>query len=307
MILSEIKTNSKGREIITQRIEIRCDSCPNEYESSLGNRSNGLLKYKKDLCRSCKQKVQYKEGSRKESWSKVNKRNIGKTLEERLGEEKAKLCKEKMSKSLSENNPRWSKKHRTDDEIKEQKENAKIIGDRLRGKTLEEIYGKEKAIIISKKLSLSRIGEKNPMYGKPSPKGSGNGWSGYYLDFYFRSLLELSYIHYLVENDINFENAEKKIYTVKYILNGEKRTYRPDFYLIDTNKIIEIKPSALVNSYLNKIKFTAAKNKFNNFNIITEKDINKLNYQQIKDLHNRSLIKFDKSTFKKFKKYENIK
>ena len=32
------------------------------------------------------------------------------------------------------------------------------------------------------------------MYGRFSPRGSGNGWSGWYKEWYFRSLLELSYM-----------------------------------------------------------------------------------------------------------------
>jgi hypothetical protein len=32
------------------------------------------------------------------------------------------------------------------------------------------------------------------MYGKPSPQGSGNGWSGWYKGKYFRSIMELSFI-----------------------------------------------------------------------------------------------------------------
>ena len=43
-------------------------------------------------------------------------------------------------------------------------------------------------------MSASMSGEQNPMFGKQTPTGAGNGWSGWYKDWYFRSLGELSYV-----------------------------------------------------------------------------------------------------------------
>lgn len=63
-------------------------------------------------------------------------------------------------------------------------------------------YGKEQADILQEELKQKRriqcSGAGNPMYGKPSPQGSGNGWSGWYNGVFFRSLKELAY---MVEND----------------------------------------------------------------------------------------------------------
>lgn len=58
-----------------------------------------------------------------------------------------------------------------------------IINKSNKGKTFEEIYGKEKAVELKEKLSERFSGEGNPMFGKPSPEGSGNGWSGWYKNF----------------------------------------------------------------------------------------------------------------------------
>ena len=52
----------------------------------------------------------------------------------------------------------------------------------------------EKMQAFKKKQSLNNKGVRNAMYGKPSPRGSGNGWSGWYKNFFFRSLRELSFI-----------------------------------------------------------------------------------------------------------------
>jgi hypothetical protein len=66
-------------------------------------------------------------------------------------------------------------------------------------KTYEELYGKEKANKMKNNLSILNSGSKNKMYGKPSPQGSGNGWSGWYKGWYFRSLIELSYMVNVIE------------------------------------------------------------------------------------------------------------
>ena len=51
------------------------------------------------------------------------------------------------------------------------------LGKSQKGKSPDEIYGEKKASIIKKKISIKTAGKNNPMYGKPSPIGSGNGLS----------------------------------------------------------------------------------------------------------------------------------
>lgn len=157
---------------------------------------------------------------------------------------------------------------------------------------------------FKKKRSIGSLGENNPMFGKPSPKGSGNGWSGRYKGFYFRSLLELSYLKYLIDNDIKFDSGEKKQYRVEYTesFSGKERNYYPDFYLIDTREIIEIKPKMLINSKNNKDKFKRAKEIYGDkFKIITENDINKLSFDEIKILYISGELKWLKRYEEKFK------
>lgn len=125
-----------------------------------------------------------------------------------------------------------------------------------------EKYGQEKAGEMFKpyleKWSEESSGKNNPMYGKPSPNGSGQGWKGYYKDFYFRSLRELCYLLYLDENGIPWETAERKKFTIKYKnYDGTDRTYRPDF-LVNRNTLVEIKPKRLQKSPLIILKTTAA-------------------------------------------------
>lgn len=126
-----------------------------------------------------------------------------------------------------------------------------------------EKYGKETADLKLKeykeKCSESRKGEKNPMYGVPSPQGSGNGWSGHYKDYYFRSLKELSFIiNYIERFKLESENLEDANYKIEYIDPiGDQRNYYGDF-LINKKYFVEIKPKKLQETPLNKCKFKAA-------------------------------------------------
>lgn len=118
-----------------------------------------------------------------------------------------------------------------------------------------EKHGKAQADILDarwkSRMSMALSGSKNPMYGKPTPIGSGNGWSGWYKGWYFRSLKELSYMILVIEkNNYNWEKGETQKYAVKYKdYAGNDRTYRPDFVINET-QIIEIKPKNLFNSHV---------------------------------------------------------
>lgn len=158
------------------------------------------------------------------------------------------------------------------------------------------------------KAKNNSLGKNNPMYGKPAPQGSGNGWSGYYKNYYFRSLLELSYLKYLLDNNIKFENGEKKKYCIEYQFNNVDRTYRPDYFLVETQELIEIKPKNLINSQINKIKFEAGRQKYGNkFKVLTEDNLIKLNFDEIYILYKTKDLIFDKKYDIKFKQIYDIK
>jgi len=152
-------------------------------------------------------------------------------------------------------------------------------------------------------------GENNPMYGKPSPQGSGNGWSGWYKNIYFRSLLELSYLISLFENNIKFEPAETKKYSITYFNSFKKReaNYFPDFFLFDTKEIIEVKPINLLNTQQNIDKFNKAKEIYGNkFKIVTEKDIIKIDKENLKKLILNKEVILLKRYEEKFNEYYNL-
>ncbi len=133
----------------------------------------------------------------------------------------------------------------------------KNYGDVL--KCWTEKYGKKKAIKMwddrNKNLSKKNSGKNNPMYGKKTPVGSGNGWSGWYKEWYFRSFLELSYMINVIEKqNLKWKNAECKELVIPYNFEGRQRTYRADFLLIDKNLLVDCKPKKLWNTKQNKIK-----------------------------------------------------
>lgn len=181
---------------------------------------------------------------------------------------KCKKCGIKFRKDISgENNPFFGKKHTKETKDKLSKldktytksenfSNAIIRG--MAGNTNKkpiykcwlEKYGKNEAdkrlLDFKKKQSENQKGSKNPMYGKPSPQGSGNGWKGWYKNIFFRSLRELAYLNYLDENKISWISMESKDKGIPYYdFFGQKRNYFADFYLVQEKIIIEIKPKRL--------------------------------------------------------------
>tara|TARA_R110001592_G_scaffold345630_1_gene637637 strand:- start:1283 stop:2098 length:816 start_codon:yes stop_codon:yes gene_type:complete len=120
-----------------------------------------------------------------------------------------------------------------------------------------EKYGKveadKKLKEFKSKLSIHNSGSNNPMFGKPSPNGSGNGWCGWYKEWHFRSLLELSFMVNVVER-FGFEwQCGERYCKIPYIIDGKDRNYFPDL-LLNGKYLIEIKPKNLMNSRINLIK-----------------------------------------------------
>jgi len=171
-----------------------------------------------------------------------------------------------------------------------------------------EKIGNEKYINKRKKCIL--LGEKNGMFGKSSPVGSGNGISGYYKDYYFRSLLEYSAIKYFEENNIKFQcnDISKKKFNDKVIIRmNNGRNYIPDFLLPLEKTIIEVKPifnlksKDTIQKRKSAIKYVKYSKNYVNYKILTEEDI-KYRFQELKSDYKKGIIKIDKSKKDRFKK-----
>lgn len=304
MVITDIKINTTGKysglPISTQRLEVECDNCKKHYYSTFKNRQKGLLKYNYDLCRGCRQVIQYSLGLRENNRKAIldyNYSELNTTWDKRFSKEKASELRELFKEKFSgENNPMYGDQSHTKGLVAYSKS--------CKGKTLEEIHGAELAKTMRKQMSISRSGKNNPMFGKPSPQGSGNGWSGWYKKFYFRSLLELSFL-------VKFcpESSAEDI-SIPYIDQfGHARTYHPDYR--NANIIYEIKPKKLIRSKDNILKFEAAKKYcINNnliFHLLTEDDIIRLTEEEIYNLYSTKEIKFISRYEKLFQeKYMNL-
>lgn len=301
IITQEFKRQKYDKEKydMKQHVDVSCDECSKQYETTLRSQHIRFLKYSKDLCLSCAQKLAYENGVKTSHFREYNKSNLGKSYDERFGIDQSNKIKEKLSIATSgENNPMYGKNYQCHGLYKESQ--------KRKGKTLIEIHGEEKAEEIRKKYSINSSGENNPMYGKPSPIGSGNGWSGWYNDIYFRSILELSYLVYLIDNNISFENGECRKFRIDYDMDDKKYTYFCDFVLSD-GTYIEIKPKRLLNTLVNKSKFEASVNKLKDkFIVLTEDDVERLSFDMIKYYYDNNILKFIDRYDKKFKEMLNV-
>lgn len=156
----------------------------------------------------------------------------------------------------------------------------------------EEANKKEKQ--REQKLSIRMSGSGNPMYGKPSPQGSGNGWSGWYKGWFFRSIRELSYmVNMLEKSGVVWRSAETKDLLIPYVdFKGACRTYSADF-LVEERHLIEVKPIRLQTSKNVLLKQKAAEvfcsERGMSYSI---SDIEPLTDQEIRQLHNNGEITF---------------
>lgn len=158
-----------------------------------------------------------------------------------------------------------------------------------------------------RKISISNSGENNPFRkylnkGGKIPKNSG-GISGYYDDLYFRSSLELSFLHYYKEKNFTILSAENNNYKVTYFIDGKEKIYYPDYFIVELNLVVEIKPHSLLSYNNNKIKTETAKNKFNNYKVLTEKEIPYLKKETIDNLIKEGKIILDERAKKKLERY----
>lgn len=201
--------------------------------------------------------------------------------------EKGSICKScatkgernAMTGKCGDLNPFFGKKHSdTTKQLLREKDKSYMKSEEFSRRVTEGMQGKNlardiKAIWIEKygfeeakkresnwreKIGIHSRGTNNPMYGKPSPIGSGRGISGWYDGWYFRSLRELCYvIEHIEPRSLEWKTGENADYCIPYTkYDGSARTYRPDF--IVGNRMVEIKPKRLWNTPLITLKRIAA-------------------------------------------------
>lgn len=165
-------------------------------------------------------------------------------------------------------------------------------------------FGKPVSDETKLKLSLKNSGSGNPMYGKPSPQKSGNGYKGWYKEHFFRSLMELTFMLWLDDNQKIWQSAESQEYKISYTAwNGQVRNYFPDF--ISENIIYEVKPKRLWNTPLVKSKANAAIEQFRKQNLEYKLvDHGILNSQRLKSLIDEGLVIVTDTTKTRIESYD---
>lgn len=156
-------------------------------------------------------------------------------------------------------------------------------------------HGKEvadqKMVQHKKKQSKNSSGEKNPMFGKPAPKNSGNGICGWYKGWFFRSILELSYMIFVIERfNLQWKSAENSEFKVEYTINGVNRNYFPDF-VIENKYVVECKPKKLWTTNSNLTKFEFAEKFYKEKNLkFKVRDIKKIQKEELIKLIEQGLV-----------------
>jgi len=125
-------------------------------------------------------------------------------------------------------------------------------------RTMKGKYGKNHPAFGKRRPGTGRYGKDNHQFGKSPSHKAGKGIYGKFNNCHFRSSLELFYLIYWYENNINVINAETKEFRVTYLTEDNlKHTYSPDFYLPELNILVELKPEKLHTNILILIKFSA--------------------------------------------------
>jgi hypothetical protein len=241
----------------------------------------------------------------------TNKGNLKKAIAKNI------ICKEcdrawRKEFYKGENNPFFGKQHTQELKTSFSKANKGIktvnSGQFKQGQTTlntkshyecwTNLYGVDEANRLkgleAAKHSVNNAGSGNPMFGKPSPTGSGNGWSGWYKGWYFRSLLELSFMIKVIERfGFEWRGMEGKNDHIPYTSpTGATRNYFADF-LLNGKYVVEVKPKRLWNTPSVTAKSTAAKKHcLENGWTYRLMDVQKLTSSEIKKVYKNGNIKW---------------
>jgi hypothetical protein len=145
-----------------------------------------------------------------------------------------------------------------------------INSKRINGTLKHKESTKEK--IRSSLLTFYAANPDREVYFSSGSRGRGHE-SGKIEGFSYRSSYELYFIKFCLENKINIESAENSKRRIRYDFEGRSHWYYPDFYLVDFDLLVEIKPSKFKNDerVISKIQATIGGGKL--ILLLTEKEL----------------------------------
>lgn len=288
-----------------------CTQCSSNITYA-SKRARNTAEKKKRLCKSCG----IKNGLNNDATKKKKSENMKGENNPMFGKlkEQCPFYGKKHSRETKEilRNQRLGKKIHTEQSkekiSKYQKSNAPMRGRSVFSVWVEK-YGldvaKQKMDDLKAKQRANSLGCKNPMFGKPSPEGSGNGYSGWYDGVYFRSLRELMFLIYAKRFNLNLISLETKKYGIPYVSYDQtNRTYFSD-YIVNNRYFVEIKPKKLWATPLNLIKFEAAKRFCEEQNLKFKVIDPRINSKLIKVLYEKGEIVFLEKYKTKIDKFLN--
>jgi len=157
-----------------------------------------------------------------------------------------------------------------------QEHHAKVTKSKIKNGTIK--HTQETKDKIRKKVTKA-LNDPNFDKSRLISHNKNNSNQGYYKGFYCRSSYEKLFVDFCEEYNIELLSAENNNYAVKYESDGKIRTYFPDFYLVNFDLVVEIKPISMYNHGDNLTKFVEAKKKYR-FEVLTEEEhiLNKKNW-----------------------------
>jgi len=294
--------NKKFDKTSSQKIDVKCTKCGNiKNISYIGHKCNRINNKTEYICHSCigiSNCIKNAKFQKNKTYEEMYGKNISKELKYKVGSARRGISHEII----------YGKKR-----AKQIKHAASIRMQKFSSLPWKEKYNTIQYNKMKHDRSIRMRGKGNPMYGKPSPQGSGNGWSGWYKDWYFRSLKELSFmVNYIERYNHTWISAEASKYGIKYKYFGNiDRTYYADF-ILDNEIMAEIKPLKLRNTPLVLLKEEAAKlwcNKNNlKYILFTDDMFDILTYSEIDQLiYDKKLKWLDRyaDKYNKLKKEKN--
>jgi hypothetical protein len=87
-------------------------------------------------------------------------------------------------------------------------------------------------------------------------------------EIYLLSGLEIGYAYWLNENNINWDKPK----SIPYVLENKQKRYHPDFLLVDTNEIVEIK-GYWWNNDIQKMEAVSTQHPEFDIKVLTKKDL----------------------------------